>query len=67
MLKDKYIYIHHNCDYIVTIVNICNNDVCQSGRVAMPPVATRRYVSSILTSDFKDAEKEVEWKDDTGY
>jgi hypothetical protein len=33
----------------------------------MPPVATQRYVSSILASDFKDAEKEVEWKDDTGY
>ena len=26
-------------------------DVCQNGRVAMLPAATRNYVSSILTSD----------------
>ena len=28
----------------------------QNGRVAMPPAATRRYVSSTLTSDLKNGE-----------
>lgn len=25
ILRDKYLYFHHNCDDAVTIVNICNN------------------------------------------
>ena len=31
-------------------------DRCQDGRVAMLPAATRNYVSSILTPDFKNTD-----------
>ncbi|HWQ44652.1 MAG TPA: hypothetical protein VN373_03170, partial [Methanosarcina barkeri] len=48
---------HHNCDDAITIGNyIHNKSWRQNGRVAMPPAATRRYVSSILTSDLKKGE-----------